>query len=352
MKAIQIIFRAIIGIIVAILIYGFLQMPAFLNQFRSQKSINILVWPNVMDAQYLKAFEQETGIKVYLSYFENYEELLVKMQSGAGDYDLIMAADYAVHLLIKEGVVKPLDHSKLTFWKLLYPALLDLPYDRKNLYTIPFGWEMYGLGIDTLYYKDHLPEASWELLFDEDISPARIGMLDDAREIVSIATLYLFGKKKQELSSFDLEKIKKLLLKQKKRVVMYTDLRTDYLLVSKSAPVVLGMSSDIYHAMRKYSNIKFLLPKEGSFMVIDTLLLPASTKKDELVYQFLNYLYQPSVLKKYADRYNFFPVLKGIASDKDRYLLTPTKSLFSRLRFFSYDIPEQELRELWIMLKS
>ena len=155
-----------------------------------------------------------------------------------------------------------------------------------------------------------------------------VGMLDDAREMVSIAALYLFGPKKTVLDEQDLQKIKELLVQQKKRVVMYTDLRTDYLLVSQSAPAVLGISSDIYHAMRKYDNLQFIIPKEGSFIIIDTLMIPASTKKDDLVYAFLNYLYQPHIVRKYADRYNFFPALQGVVSDKDPYFLIPAPSFY------------------------
>lgn len=334
------------------LLFAFLQFPQFLDQFKTQKSINVLVWPNVIDFEYLKEFERNTGVAVNLSYFENYEELVVKMSSGASDYDLIMASDYSLKLLTDEGIVKPLDHSKLLFLQEIYPILLDLEYDPKNKYSIPFSWELFGIGVDSNAFKEGMPEASWKLLFDEAVSPSRVGMLDDAREIVSIAALYLFGKKKHVLSDADLQKIQQLLIRQKKRVVMYTDLRTDYLLVSQSAPVVLGLSSDLYHAMRKYKNIQFMIPKEGSFMILDTLMIPASTKKDDLVYDFLNYLYQPDIIKKYADRYNFFPALQGVVTDKDRYFMTPTKSLFSRLRFFSYDIPEQALRDLWIALKS
>ncbi len=352
MNATRLIIRLLIVVGVTVLFFAFLQFPRFIEQFQTQKSINILVWPNVIDAEYFAQFERETGIRVYFSYFENYEELLVKMRSGSADYDVIIASDYAQRLLINEGVVKQLDHSKLSFFKDLYPSLLNLDSDPENKYSIPFSWETYGIGIDENAFKEGLPEASWKLLFDPAISPSRIGMLDDAREVVSIVALYLFGPKKIKLDADDLQKIKELLISQKNRVVMYTDLRTDYLLVSQSASVVLGLSSDLCGAMRKYKNFKFLIPKEGSFMIIDTLMIPSSTKKDELVYAFLNYLYQPHIIKKYADRYNFFPALKGVASEKDCYLLTSTKSLFSRLKFFSYDIPEQILRELWIALKS
>ncbi len=352
MRIARFIVQSLIVAIVFGAIYGFLRVPEFIDTLFAGKSINVLVWPNTVDAQYLYEFEKSSGIKVRISYFENYEELLVKMQSGMGDYDLVMASDYAVPFLLKAGIAKPIDKNKMPFWPTLSPVLLGLPFDPDNTYTVPHSWEMYGIGIDTNYYKDNMPEASWALLFDEKKSSKFVGMLDDAREIVSIAALYLFGADVHTLTSDHMREIGTLLQKQKKRVAMYTDLRTDYLLVSQSAPIVLGISADIYRAMRTYDSIKFLVPKEGSFLIMDMWLLPKTTKKDDWVYQFLAYLYQPEVMKRYADRFNFFPAVEGIADGRERYLLTPTKSLFSRLRLFDYDIPEQLLREIWISLKS
>lgn len=128
----------------------------------------------------------------------------------------------------------------------------------------------------------------------------------------------LFGKK-NALNNAELDQVKELLIKQKERVAMYTDLRTDYLLISGTVPIVLGISSNIYNAMRQHKNIHFLLPKEGSFIVIDVLLLPQTTQKEDLVYEFLDYLYQPEILQKYADRYNFFPVREGVTSCENRF---------------------------------
>lgn len=334
-------------------IYLFLMSPRFMHRLWPQKSINVLAWPNILDASQFAQFEQETGIQVYLTFFENYEELIVKMRSGAGDYDLIMVSDYAVNILLKENLVKPLDKSQLTFWKKIYPAILNLDFDPENIFTIPFAWEIYGIGVDTTFFDHKIPPATWKLLFEKQEKPFRVGMLDDAREIISIAALYLFGKKHpKELSPEDLDKIEALLLKQKSWVTMYTDLRIDYMLASQSAPVVMGISSDIFQAMREFKNIFFLIPEEGSFIVIDNFMIPASTIKDDLVYQFLNFLYSPEILGEYADTFNFFPVRPGVASKGDRYKLTPTKSLFNRLSFFNYVIPEERMRSLWITLKS
>ena len=344
--------RIILFLLVCAVVYGFLRVPELIDRLFPSKSINVLVWPNIIDAQHFKRFEEETGIKVRLSYFENYEELLVKMQSGMGDYDLVMASDYAVRTLIASNLVKPIKKDKLAFFSELYPTLLGFSFDPDNRYTIPYSWEIYGVGIDTTYYKDGLPEASWGLLFDETVAPPRVGMLDDAREVISIAALYLFGGKDKKITADQMKQIGTLLREQKKRVAMYTDLRTDYLLVSQAAPAVLGISSDIYHAMHEYDMIKFLLPKEGSFLIVDMWLIPKASKKDEWVYQFLSYVYRPEVMKKYAYAYNFFPALRGVTSDDTRYFIAPTKSLFAQFHFFDYEIPEQQMRKLWIALKS
>lgn len=351
MRVLQIIVRIVLVLFVSVLIYGFLRLPEFIERIVPGKAINVLVWPNVIDAQQFDAFEKETGIKVRLSFFENYEELLVKIQLGMGDYDLVMASDYAVRTLIASELVKPIDKKRIPFFSELYPTLLGFPFDPKNHYTIPYSWEMYGIGIDKSYYQGKLPEASWKLLFDETVSPPRIGILDDAREVISIAALYLFGKKDRTLTDHQMKQIELLLRAQKKRVVMYTDLRTDYLLVSQAAPAVLGISSDIYHAMHEYDNLAFLVPHEGSFLIVDMWLIPKSTQKEEWVYQFLSYVYRPEVVKTYADRYNFFPALRGVSSE-NRYFLAPTQSLFSRLSLFDYQIPEKMMRTLWISLKA
>ncbi len=334
-------------------IYLFLRLPQFFGAFNRQRSINVLIWPGVIDDKYSVDFEKRTGIKVYMTYFEGYESLLVKMRaSGGGDYDLIMASDYALKALLNEGMIKKIDRSKLTFWHNLYPTLLGLSFDPHNDYSIPFSWEVYGIGIDTTSFKNGLPEASWALLFDKRVAPDRVGMLDGARELVSFAAFYLFGRNVTSLTIDQLDQVKKLLIEQKQWVMAYTEQRSNYIVASRSAPVALAISSDIYQAMRGDDAIQFLLPKEGSFMVVDNFMLPAASKKDDFVYEFLNYIYERDRVQEYVKRYLFFPAVAGLDFEDERFELIPTKKLLSRLRFFNYEIPERELHQLWIELKS
>lgn len=344
--------RSIMVAVIVAAIYLFLITPQIFKAIFPEKSINVLAWPAVVDSSEFERFEKETGIKVYLTYFEDYEELIVKMSAGPGDYDVVMTSDYAIKALLKHKVVKPIDKTKLTFWKDLYKPVLDLYCDPGNIYTIPFAWEVYGVGINKNSFKVK-PEPSWSLLFEKQNPPIKVGMLDDVREVISIAATYLFGKDHdRKLSTDELRQIKELLLRQKPWVSMYNDLSTDYQLLSETAAATVGLSSDIYQAMREYDNIDFMIPKEGGFILVDHLVIPATSCKDEYVYKFLNFLYSPEVMSTYANRYCFFPVRSGIVNKDDKFMIKPTESIFSRLSFFNYEISPDAIRAIWIALKS
>ena len=91
---------------------------------RSEKSITVFTWPLIIDANYITEFERETGIKVYLSYYENNEELLTKLKTTQGrGYDLVIPSDYTIEQLIKDGLVKKIDISKIDFVDRIHPFL-------------------------------------------------------------------------------------------------------------------------------------------------------------------------------------------------------------------------------------
>lgn len=331
----------------------FLYAPDPISRMRGIKSINVLAWPGVVDASYLKEFERDTGIRVNMTYFEHNEELFVKLRSSGGSgYDLIMPSSYAAELLIKEGLLKTIDKTKLSFWSSIYPLLLGHYYDRGNDYTVPYVWGVYGLAIDTRYFGDQQVEPSWRLVFDERFIPGRIGMLDDAREAPLIAAMYLFGDI-EGLNATKLQQIKNLLLDQKKWVAAYIDLRPGHLLLSETAPVVVTNSLDIFKVMRQYPFIDFLIPQEGSFLEIDSFAMPVGVVDEDFVYQFLNYMYRPDILHAYAEKYAFLSPLSDVTVSHKSYPFSqPSSELFSKLHFFRNVVPLSQLTALWIALKS
>lgn len=332
----------------------FLYSPELFHLFYVPKSINVLVWPNEIDAEYLEEFEQETGIKVHINYFETNEELFVKVRASQGSgYDLITPSDYAADLMIKEGLLQPLDWSKLNFFDRLYPALMNLYFDPGNKYTIPYYWDLYGLGIDTERFGGKLPEVSWALVFDRDKIPGKVGMFDDGREIILIAAQYLFGSIDALRNPTNLLTIAQLLRQQKSWVEMYTEMRSAYLIGAKIAAVSTLVMTDVPRLLSECPHVQFGIPKEGSFALIDSFAMPKGSTKQEYVYAFLNYVYRTDINQKYVDKYKTSSPLKGVeVTHLPSEYAIPTQVLFNKLDFFRNVIDDHSLNKLWVKIIS
>ena len=336
-------------IIVLILFFSFSQLVTLL---KSDKSINIFTWPLLLDVAYLQKFERETGIRINVSYFETNEELFSKLRAtkGAG-YDLVIPSDYIVELLVNEDLLQKIDNNKIDSWPDIDRKLLNLYFDPKNEYTIPYFWAVYGLGVDKTYFNGELPEPSWAIVFDKSKAPAAIGMLDAAREVVLLAAQYLFGSSDIAMTPQHIMQIKKLLLDQKAWVGAYTESSIEHLLLGKICPVVVAMGPDILRLKQKNSDIDFIVPKEGSFVIIDSLAIPAKSTKQDLVYQFINYLYRPDVMEHHKARFGMCSPIKNMQTQEEA-IFCPNDNEFAKMKFFKTTIPEALLNEIWIELMA
>lgn len=354
----QLLLKFFIRSIIVLVSFGTLLLFLYTSRLgdQKQKSIAVLAWQNQLDKQYLLEFEKQTGIHVHINYIDTNEEIVSKLNSTSDHgYDLVMPSDYYIPLLKKMDLIKEIDKKRLPFWDDLYPALLGHKFDPENNYSIPYFWGIVGLGVNTACFNGETPPATWALLFDERFVPSRIAVLDDMYVLISIAAHYLYGDSKI-VDEQQIKEVKELLLKQKKWVTAYTDLRIEYLLESKACPVVMGMNSDIVKIMHRDDDVKFLIPKEGGFISIDLFAITKQTEKEDMIYQFLNYLYQPEILQRYVTKFDFFSPIKTVTSPKGRdgkEFSTPTEVLLKNVQFFSYyELPTAVFHDIWISLKA
>lgn len=338
------------GFIIAFLLY----MPCMVGRWYNKKTITILAWPHMLDASGLMLFQERTGVKVQVRYVESNDELLTKLESDSlSAYDLIMPTDYMVEILVKKGLLKKIDKSKLHMFKDIHPALLDHYYDPKNQYTIPFYWGIYGLGIDYNVISRGVV-CGWDLLFNENIAPKGVGMGDDARLLVLLAAYYLYGMI-DDIDTVKINEIKQLLIAQKRWVRAYTDMRAEYLLASHTCPVVLLLSSDASRIMPYSNNIGFCVPPEGSFAVIDSFALPVSGQHEEIVYELLNYIYEAPVLSHYVEKFGFFSPSSIVTSPYSMLHHTienKINDLFARAIFLRSSMTSEQFTALYVSLKN
>ena len=321
----------------------FLQFPRIISLLSSKKTLYIATWPLLIDAQYIQDFEKETGIKVELTYFERSEELYSKLKATGGQgYDLIFPSDYTVNLLIKEGLLKKIDKSRLNFWQRMDPRLLGNYYDPNNDYSIPFFWGVFGIGFNKKVYGEH-PDPSWNILFSPDAK--HIVMSDNPRESVLISAQYLFGDAHALKEKTAQDAVKTLLKEQKSHVDVYTDERIDDLLSTENNPLAFGLATDISRAIKNNANIGFFVPKEGGFYIIDSIAIPKNSTREDLAYTFINYLFRRDVMNHHIALYHMFSPVTDTVRPAG---YSPDPETFKKLKFLTDVISEDEFNRIWI----
>ncbi|HEY5259706.1 MAG TPA: extracellular solute-binding protein [Rhabdochlamydiaceae bacterium] len=347
-----------VGVVVfwAALICGVLYLPEVNFFSREKNSINIFAWGDILEPAVVAEFEKTTGIKVYLNYYSSNEELLVKIKATRGEgYDLIIPSDYTVEYLAKDGLLKKLDHSKCTFFKDLNPILMNHTFDPGNVYSLPLEWEVFGLGIDKTYFEGRMPVPSWDMVFKPH--GYKLVMINDPVETILIAGYYLYGPETNKLTNLQLKGVQNLLIDQKKFIEAYADFRGDYFIATKNSPVAVATSSYIWRTMRRFPHIGFIIPQEGSFLSLENIAIPAATKKEDLVYEFLNYIYSPESVATHYETFGFFPPTLNALHLMDldpiaESIIRSSPEQFKLFYFTKILATQQQMRDLWVEVKA
>lgn len=333
----------------------FLYAP-LMHLFKNKKTITVLTWTDMIDSEILARFEKEAGVHVRLSYFENNEELFIKLLAGrAQGFDLIIPSDYIMEKLISHNLIRAIDRAKLNFWDRLNPDLRGVYFDRTNSYSIPYHWALYGLAART-----DVPgiekQFTWKMLFDKKV-PGKIAMLNSGREAVALAAYYLFGAI-ESLDAAQEKAVRDLLIEQRLRVQAYVDgdMRAEYLLRSGEANVAVIASPFIPKLLMEKSTIDFQIPDSGGFIVLDSLVISAHTEHEKEVYDFINFLFKPEIIKHHFTKYPFVPSTTDLPNLLEEIgvpqsLIDSYRKSISSSKFFRLLLPENKLNELWMSVK-
>jgi spermidine/putrescine transport system substrate-binding protein len=338
-------------------ILGILYLPKFSPISTDSKTINIFSWGDILDPAIIANFEKETGIKVRMSYYASNEELIVKMKATRGDgYDLIIPSDYAVNILVQDNLLRPIDKKSLNFLDEINPNLLGHHFDPDNTYSIPLEWELFGFGIDKRYVEKNQLFPSWKLIFDKRVIDYKISMTNDPIEATSFASFYLYGNR-QSLDSVQIEEVKNLLIQQKSWVEAYANFRGDYFLATGNCPVVVASSSYIWKTMRQFPFVSFVTPKEGTFIAIENIAIPAAAKNEQLTYQFINYLFRHESVLSQFHKFGFFPSTLHSLSELEidpaaKQFIQATAEQFEKFHFIHEVTSQERIHEIWVDVKS
>lgn len=206
---------AVLLLLVAVVLLGWLWLRP--KAPSGAGTLYFLNWADYIPEELIQKFEAETGAKVVLDTFESPEAMLAKLKAGADqEFSLVVAPDYYVLQMARDGLIAPLDKGKLKNLANLDPFFLDPPYDPGLQYSVPYLWGTTGIA-----YREDLvtgPVDSYAVFFAPEAQVGPFLLLDEMRETIGAALKYL-GYSVNTTDPEALAKAKELLLAAKERSV-------------------------------------------------------------------------------------------------------------------------------------
>jgi spermidine/putrescine transport system permease protein len=264
--------------------------------------LNIYIWSTYLSPRIIHGFEREFHCKVNYDLYDSNEALLTKLQAGNVDYDLVVPSDYMVEILIRQGLLAPLDKSRLpNAWANTDPRFLGLPFDPHNDYSVPYAWGTTGLA----YRADLVHENvdSWSVLFDPRFA-GHILLLDDTREVFGMA-LKKLGYSLNSTDPVELRQARNLLLLEKPLVKGYNSSNFEQDLAGGDAWFAQAFNGNLPFVMRDEPRIRYVIPKEGCTISVDCACLPRHAPHKELAEAFINYFHRPDVAAVFVNDSGF-----------------------------------------------
>ena len=252
--------------------------------------LNVFIWSGYLPPETVKAFEARERVRVNVDLYDSLEALLAKLQAGNAGYDVVCPSNYAVEILLAQGLLQPLDHSALPHLANIDPAYLDRDFDRGNRVSVPYFAGTCGIG----YRRSRVGEVdSWAALWDPRWR-GRVLMLDDARETFG-AALKRLGRSVNELREPVLLEAQRLLLQQKPLVRAYDSASFKDALLAGDVWLAQGWNGDLARVLELDRDLAYVVPREGSTGFIDSLAIPRGAAHPELAHAFLDFVMEAPV---------------------------------------------------------
>lgn len=243
----------------------------------------------------LSSFEEETGARVVLELFDSNEQMYIKIANGES-YDLLIPSDYMIQRLIEEELVQPLYPELLECMDLLVDDVKNLPYDPNNVYSVPYFWGTVGIVYDTTKVtEEELEEKGFAIFLDEKYK-GDIYLYDSERDSFMMALKnlgYSMNTENEEELNEAYEWLKGCVETMEAEIV--TDEIIDNMAQGRKA-MGLIYSGDAAYVMSENEDMGFYMPKEGTNIWCDAMVIPSNAENVELAHAFINYVssYEPA----------------------------------------------------------
>jgi spermidine/putrescine transport system substrate-binding protein len=246
----------------------------------------------------LKEFENATGHKVVHEYFNSEQEMLTKLRTNPGAYDVVMINAVFSPQAASEGLIAPIDISVLKNFADIPAQFAKDPKlsSDKGLMGVPWTWGLTSFAVNTQNFPT-LPD-SLEVMWD----PAQKGLAsirDDALEAIQFGALAT-GQSINDIKDLDAVRKKLAELMPQLRTFWSSENDWNQYMAAGEISVATYWSGSAARSQKQGLPVVFIVPKEGAIGWLDSLSIPASSTHKEAAAQFIDWMIAPEFYDKWA----------------------------------------------------
>ena len=310
--------------------------------------LSIYNWSDYVAPDTIPNFEREFGVRVTYDVYESNEELLAKLLAGARGYDLVFPSSYALSVLVATGLAAPVHRAYLTNWGNVAPLFLNPAVDPGNAHSVPWQWGITGLA----YRADKVaPPESWSVLQDVRYA-GKMTQLDDGRDVIG-SWLRFRGHSLNSRDVGELTAAKADAISAKRNLKAYLSAPVKGQLISGDVWIAQLWNGDATQARAEQPAIEYVLPREGSTIWADNVVIPRSAPHVRAAHEFMNYILRPEVGAAISDFTGYGTPNQQALARMEHPVPYPTAEQLRRLEY-QIDLGRDtaEWDQLWTEIKS
>jgi spermidine/putrescine transport system substrate-binding protein len=257
--------------------------------------IRVLNWSGygTDEAWAIEKFAAAAGHTVVHDYFNSEQEMLTKLRTNPGAYDVVLINSAFTRAARDEGLLQPVDPSALKNFADLAPAMTgnaELIEDGK-VWGVPWVWGVTGFAYDT---ADVTPAPTSLSVFWDPAMKGRVGWRDDALEAVQFAALAT-GQSINDIKDMAAVEAKLAALMPQIRTFWSSENDWNQFMAAGEFDVATYWSGSAARSKTAFGlPIEFVIPQEGVIGWLDGLSIPAGAPNVAAATQFIDWMIDPA----------------------------------------------------------
>lgn len=255
------------------------------------QTLSIFNWATYIGDDTVADFEKLCGVTVLYDVYDSDESLIARLRQGNPGYDVAFPTDYAVAIMIREGLAAEIDHEKIPNLANNYEIYLDPYFDPGNKHSVPYVWGTTGIGYDIDRTGEEI--TTWDQVFEYE---GRVAWVDSPRTMIAIA-LTVLGLDPNTVDPDEIDQAKQFLIDHSSNVVAIAGDDGDALLAQGEVDIAIEYGGDVFQQISECEcdNLRYAVPEVGAIRDLTSIVLLADGPNPELAQVFMDYMMDKDV---------------------------------------------------------